>query len=742
MPDATDWLTTITTDYHRLQAQKASRVGGVEGRVLLNLAFEAGEQYTSYANKTLTAKSLKGEQEQNKLHLVFNLLAQRGRKLVGRLASIAPVFKARPDKKDPKAFELAEVVDRMIVALDQKLDQPARTWELLDWLRVGGVAFEYTPWIENTTLEPTPQFTAPTPEFPDGELLFRDLLASRLTGTDRIIPETQQRALVAQGRPPESFEVYELVETVGEVGSVIYGPLNVFLEQGVRSIADLAPDQAVYLAEPKTHGWIEETYGEEAIAGLDPDKDIRIVTTTFTQSESASVAGVQLADLVPMLHGSCGKDDPPMNVVVERYQPASKKFPHGRHTCFIPGKKVLFDGENKYADIPLTDFHWSPVTKSFWTKDYVTDLIAAQRFLNKRMSQLGEQANATLYSNVLGGPGMKAQDIPADYPGFIENAMGEHGEKLVGRMDPPQLPSFFMQSIDLVIKLFNDLAGGADLFEESRFPGQLRGPLAVPLLQEILDTEWGPLYDHLGQRLARVKQMRMNRVKQFYPPIRTMHYTDKSQRDEVFEFHTDDILGAGTNFNITVDRGSLLPELRALRESRVRERLNSPLAALYTDDRTGRLDKSKIAADLQFGDAARESQAAQYRKLAAELIARIWKAEPVPPVQPFWKHTEMLDELESAMATTEWLSASQAIQQAFIDRWQQHMTFLNQMADQQQQAMRDHAVQVAVAQATQQAAAQAASATVTSSREQIAAQQQVQPETEQILRRGATQGPR
>jgi hypothetical protein len=307
------------------------------------------------------------------------------------------------------------------------------------------------------------------------------------------------------------------------------------------------------------------------------------------------------------------------------------------------------------------------------------------------------------------------------------------------RAQGAQFPGWFMQSIDLVIKLMNDLAGGADLFDDTKGTGQMRGPMAVPLLQEIIDTEWGPLFFHIGERMARVKQMRLNRVKQFYPPSRTLHYTDKSQRDEVLVFHTDEVLRAGTNYNVTVDRGSLVPEFRALREARVRERLQSPLAILYLDERTGKLDKTKIAADLQFGDTAREGQDAQDRKLAMELIAMLWKGEQIPPVLPFYNHQVMLDELEGAMKTTEFLSASQPVQQLFMDRWQQHQQFLQQAAQRQQEAMQGQMVQQAVAQATQQAAAQAASETVKSVMEQLRAQALMAPMTENAMAQSQVQ---
>jgi hypothetical protein len=187
-------------------------------------------------------------------------------------------------------------------------------------------------------------------------------------------------------------------------------------------------------------------------------------------------------------------------------------------------------------------------------------------------------------------------------------------------------------------------------------------------------------------------------------------------------FHTEKVLRGGTNFSITVERGSLLPELRALRESRVSERLTGPLAILYMDERTGRLDKSKIAADLQFGDTGREARESKYRKLAVELIKMIWEGKPIPPVQPFYDHTAMLDELEDAMATTEFLKASPKIQQMFADRWAQHSHFLQQEAMMQQQAMQGQMMHNAVAQATQQAAATAAAQAVDQANQQMGAQ--------------------
>lgn len=703
MQTTEELMGVLKKDFERLKNQKARPTGGVEGSTLLHLSFLHDEQYANYKNKTLSLEA----QDANKLYLSFNLIAPRFYKLLGRLAAFNAPFKARPDRKDPQAIEDAEIVDRMTVALDEKCDDTSRLRETLYWMGVAGTAFRYVPWVPNSNIEPAPQFSD------SGELLFKDLLSP----DNPPIPESAMQQAVQGGRPPESFEIAEEVELVGEVGDEALSPLNVFIDQSVRSVQDLSPDQWVHIAQIKTVGWIKENFQID----VDAQKDISIVVSKL-RPEGESGGGLNLKDLIPMIQGSCDENDPPMVLFIQSYQPASNERPHGRYVCWIPEQKILHDEDNPYEEIPIVDFHWTPVTTSFWTKSYIAPLIAPQRFINKRMSQLGEQANAAIYSNLLLGAGLKSTDIPADYPGVIENGLGESGAPNVARLPPPEMPSWFLSSIEMAVKMFNDAAGGADLMEDNKFPGQLRGPLAVPMLQEILDTQWGPLFSHIGERLARVKQMRLNRVKQFYPPLRTMHYTDKTQKDEVLQFHTEKVLRGGTNFNITVERGSILPELRALRESRLRERLQSPLAILYMDERTGKLDKSKIAADLQFGDFGREGRESKYRKLAQEIIKMMWQGMVVPPVQPFYDHKAMLDELEDAMASTEYLKSSPQIQQIFSNRWAQHSQFLQQEAMQQQQAMQGHMIHTAVAQATQQAAAMAASEAVHEAMSQVHAQ--------------------
>ena len=477
MPSKEELLVEYTKDYNRLRAQKSREVGSVELRILTNLAFVSGEHWVGSEKRSLFTR----KRDPNKLHLVFNLLGQMLHKMLGRLTSIAPVFKARADKQDPQSIAKSEVVNKLIRALDEKLDQPSRTWELLWWMAIGGVAFEYVPWVKDATMEPLPRFNDET-----NELQWAD----QVSGEELSESERQER--VIQGAPKEQFVVIEDMVLAGDVGSEVLSPLQVFIDASVRSVADLAPDQAVYIAKIRTVGWLKENYdlSEKTVQNLKDTRDVRILSTDLN-SLGAPTGSVHLQDLIPRVQGSRDKNDPDLAVVVERYSPISEEHPRGRYCVFVPDEEVLVEEDNPYESIPVVDFHWAPTTVSFWSSDYVSDLIPPQRFLNKRLSQLGEQSNASLYSNELLGQGLKREDIPPDYPAPIENGLNEQGVKMIQRRDPPQLPAWYMPSIDLVVNLMREIAGGVDLFQEQKFPGQLRGPMAVPMLQEMIDRQMG-----------------------------------------------------------------------------------------------------------------------------------------------------------------------------------------------------------------------------------------------------------
>jgi hypothetical protein len=187
-------------------------------------------------------------------------------------------------------------VNKLIKALDEKLDQPARTWELLWWMAIGGVAFEYVPWVKDATMEPLPRFDELT-----NELQWTDTIAGET------IPESERQNRLMQGAPKEQFVVIEDMVLAGDVGSEVLSPLQVFIDASVRSVADLSPDQAVYIAKIRTTGWIKANYdvSETTLENLKDASEVRILTTDLN-SMGAPTGSVHLRDLDSSRAGESG----------------------------------------------------------------------------------------------------------------------------------------------------------------------------------------------------------------------------------------------------------------------------------------------------------------------------------------------------------------------------------------------------------------------------------------------------
>lgn len=732
----TKLVSAYVDDWRRLQNQKARQYGGVEARVLTSLCMYFGEHFVQQQGFQLIGRPMTDD-DKNKLWLVFNMLARAVDRKIGRLWSIDHQFRATPNTLNPVAWDQADIVTKLIKALNRKVKEGNQQWNRLWWLLLGGVVVEHTPWALEVAEEALPEYDPET-----GEMLWVD----HWNG-DAVVSYQIVQAEVLKGAPPERFEPKETVKLVGEVGSEIVTPLNFFIDSSVTSVRALAADQACYVAWVKSKGWISDNFGAEKANQIAGSGDLNIVKTTLMQGNAPVVANMNLQDLIPAIQGSRKVGDPEMCIVLTRYLPRSTQNPNGKRCIFTPEGVLLDETDIKeYEGIPCTDIHWRPNATSFWSADFLTNMIPAQKFLNKRMSQLGESANAQVYEMILLGAGLTREKIPTDYHGVVENAIDENGNPQVQVMQRGNLPGFFNDSIKIVVE-FIETSGSSDLLGQRKFPGQIRGPLAIPMLQELLDSEDGPFYTHLGEQLAEIHQQRVNRVKIFYEPIRTLHYVGNNNKNETLVFHTSNVLRRGWDYNIDIEPSSLLPEISSMREARVMERLQA-MPMLYMNRRTGKIDVSKIASDLKYNDTEREDRESQYRKLARQFIGALWQGEALDPnlPMPFYDHDVMMDEFEAAMCTTEWLDASQPVKRGFVDFYNKCQAFLQKLHDQQQSVMENKMLQNAVAMATQQAAAKAAAeatdAALSQVESQVQANQQnpVAQQVEQLTRsRAATQ---
>lgn len=727
-----------TKDWRRLRHQKHRHRGGVEAGMLLDYLLYEGEHQSIQVQNSIVTRAFKHERDKNKLRLVINLARRAVDRKIGREFGIAHEYKATPNTKDPDAFDMADVVgDQLIPALDYKLQQHTLRWELAAWRCKLGVVFEHVDWKDAVT-----QDVMPKRDEASGEMVWKD----SLTGVE--IPESQVQLLLQSGRVAgERFSPAVEVSTEGDVGADVYDPFRVFVDASVKQVKFLGPDQAIYLADIRTVEWVRENFGSDIGEQIKKTKDLSIIETQLLD-RGMPVQSLNLKDLLPLIHGSQDKDDPDQCIILTRYQPPNKQFPQGQRSFFVPDQVVIDTDVLPYPEIPVIDYHWSAPTSTMWTTGFLRDMQSLSKFINKRYSQMGEAANAQIYEMLLLAGGLTKKDIPTDFPGVVEEGINQDtGAPNVQVVPRGNLPAFFPESIRMSMETMDAIAS-SDLLSQRKFPGQMRGSLAIPMVQEILDSEDGPRYYHIAEQFSREKQMRINRVKQFYPPIRTLNYTGGDMRQEVLELHTDELLRAGVDFTITVDPGSIFPELPSMREARVRERF-SWAPGLYTSPRTQTVDWSKIAHDLKYKDTFRDGIAAQGRKLARALVKRARSGKLVvivgPPnpetgkpvlglvdaetqqpfiIYPFWAHNEMMDEYESVMNTTEFIDSSPTFKRTMLTLHEAHRTILSQIDQARQNAVEAKMQQGAMAQAAQQTAARVASVAAEAAVEQVMAQKE------------------
>lgn len=727
-----------TKDWRRLRHQKHRHRGGVDAAMLLDYLLYHGEHQSIQVQNTILTRAFRHERDKNKLRLIINLARRAADRRIGRLWSIAHRFAATPNTTDPLAFDKADVVgDQLIPALDYKCQQDTLRWNLYQFLVVTGLVFEHCDWKEGVTQEALPKYDEA------GNMLWKD----ELTGME--IPEEQVSLLVNSGGvASERFVPAQEVQTAGDVGSDWYDPFRVFVEASVGQVRKLGADQRIYLADIRSIDWVYDTFGAQAAAQLKPALNLSIIETQLVD-RGAPISGMNLKDLLPLVQGGQSKDDPDSVIVLTMYQPQGPRNPKGIRGFFVPEQGILDADDSPYPEeAPIIDYHWSAPGSTMWTTGFMRDLQALSKFINKRYSQLGEAANAQIYEMLLLGGTLEKKDIPTDFPGVVEGGINDDtGLPNVQTVPRGSLPSFFPDSIRMSMETFDTIAGG-DLTTQRKFPGQLRGPLAIPMLQEILDSEDGPRFSHLAEQFSREKQMRINRVKEFYPPIRTLTYTGLDLRSEVLEFHADDVLRAGVDYTISIDPGTILPELSSMREARVRERFQwAP--GLYTNPRTGTVDWTKLGKDLKYNDRQRESSANRGRKLARQLLrwarqGRISVLEGAPDpttgkpqapklvldqqrpliVYPWWEHDAMMDEYTDSMMTTEFIEASPVFIRVMTVLYESSRSVLAQMDMARQQSVENKMVQGAMAQAAAQTAAKSAAVAAEAAIEQVMAMDQ------------------
>lgn len=177
--------------------------------------------------------------------------------------------------------------------------------------------------------------------------------------------------------------------------------------------------------------------------------------------------------------------------VWELWRKPCADYPKGQHVVWIAGA-VLHDGDNPYGWLPYDEMRGDP-SGIYWPEAPTTDLIPLQVRLNKRLSQIDENADRTANAPLM---------YPDDLKPVLEawtHASGEHiayppmgtSDSVPRYLQSPEMPVYTREDADKAKEGIRELAGQNEV-SQGMVPAGVTAAAAITALQEANDTQFGP----------------------------------------------------------------------------------------------------------------------------------------------------------------------------------------------------------------------------------------------------------
>lgn len=679
----------LNRDWERLRDQRYRKNGGWESQALMSIAFVRGQQEAFYEGGILGCAA----PDDNNPSIIYNKLDRNVRRIDGKLHSVIPEFHAIPGTDDPVAVATAKVTSRMVPALDEELGEVQLGRQRRRWLIETGIAYEYVTYERDGLFESQPKMDEET-----GEPVWTLVGADEMEDAPEMSEEEVVELVQTGQATPEQFEIKMINQPTGRIVDTVLSPFNVFVDSAVECISKLPSDQWVHIVRPKTLEWVRKQTQWEGSQDplLSTSSDMSVIRSKIKQ-QGVSATGFNLHDILPMVQGYQDPDGPDMLLIGESYQPPSKEHPEGRFIVWAPGQKtILHDGEIPYSkydndyQIPLVDFHASPVTTSHHTFGLVAAAIPAQIVLNKRASQAAKYVNGNLCSPMLFDSEKLMESWAPDTPHGIPNAFGPDGRPLVSRVPSDQPPQLLLMLLESADQKIDEIMGIRDLYESNQLPGQVRGTHAFERIEEIQGLEWAPMIHDYVSCLSRVITKRINRVREFYDEDRTFTFVSQTGEDEVVEWRRDD--HRQWEHRISFAPSSLTPQIRSMREDRIIQIVNTPglgMAVYGNADQTA-LDPSKLAHAMGMPEGTYKERAAQERTLQDQECEDLDRGLEVPvwPDDDDAAHLEIIKSRTTDLGWRKQNPPDSPVFNAYMAHKQQHSEQLSQ----KQEAQRAEAV--------------------------------------------------
>ena len=260
------------------------------------------------------------------------------------------------------------------------------------------------------------------------------------------------------------------------------------------------------------------------------------------------------------------------DATVEEIAQADQEFPNGR-LITICGDIVLSDRQWPFEDglYPYVKFDDYMQTDKFWGMGEIEQIMPQQKEINKRASQIIENAQLTANPPLVVDKNSGVDtDLLTSRPGIIiEKNPGAE----VGYLEPPRLPEYVFTA-QKESKLDLDMVSGVHDVSRGALSQSITSGVAIAELQEAAHTRIREKVRNRNESIVDVAQLMISRMQQYYEMPRQMRILGGKPEDtqgqaegmpppEPFVFQTLERQELGGMFDVRIETGTELPQSQA-----------------------------------------------------------------------------------------------------------------------------------------------------------------------------------
>lgn len=630
----------------KLAASKAIRRPR-EPQWFVNLAYHAGEQWVGFDGVQLFEPQL----EDWRAKCVDNRIRPAVRAELARMTKAQPVWTGVPKDLGDKEVAAARMRERVFQHFWRSGDLVHLLRAALLW-RVASAGFWKVSW--DSTAGPRMDVLVG----PDGKTWKDD--------NGKPFPVDVRETL-----PPEIAEQLKPAQVgMGDARFELRTPFEIYPD-------DLAGEEglegAAWIIEDAVHrpADIAEQFGVE----LEPDAQANAGI-----SESRMPWGVQLGLT----------DGRKTGVRIREFwaKPCSE-YKDGKW-CVWANNKLLHEDVNPYPWLPYVMFAGAPVPGRFWPDGTVDDLVPQQTSLNKRESQIEENAER------IGNPPLVRSASTEDVEWH-----GLPGEELVFQdtgtpnsvpqfLNVPELGVYVREDVDRRIDSIRELSGHSEI-QAGSVPSGVTAAAAINLLLESNNDILAPDVGDMNKAISGAGRRLLWMLRKYASDERLAKIPGEEGAWDVFAFRGDD-LGDCDEDGVEVASG--VPQSKAAKQAAIQEVLNMfAQAGVQLNERDLRrvLQQYEIGGLEQFFASIGQDE----RQVARE-NQRLVRGEPLP-INSYDDDDVHIASHQDLQKTARYDELPDQVKQAVEAHVQEHVKRRSDMELQQQKDELDHAKALAEA---------------------------------------------